>query len=412
MGFKKSLLRVGARLRNTIKRGVSRVFGRKAKSKGSIKPTRKPTKKPPNLIQDLAPKSDGALPARQMPALPEISPLRAGEEFSRVQLSPHTTRAYTQDLRDFFSYLKIHDLFTNWNTAIGPADIAGYRDFLIQKGLSKPTVTRKLAVLKSFYKWTLAQGWVHRNPAELVRTFPQSQDSKTGFLTDQEIDRLLLRTDWATDRLASHLAKVVVETLLMLGVRRSEAARIRLGALEYSDSRYLVNIEGKGDRSRRLPVPERLVETWEAWLRRLHADIVPSSSKTMETSPGEWMDFFSRCSAQPLLVSTRAKTFDVAISPGEIARIVRKMARKAGLVQRVSPHMLRATAITHALDQGASHRGVQQMAGWTSPLMISRYDKRRKDPRFSAVLNLKYAKKDSAQKEMPETRRHQESESL
>jgi integrase len=60
-------------------------------------------------------------------------------------------------------------------------------------------------------------------------------------------------------------------------------------------------------------------------------------------------------------------------------------------MKRVSPHMLRATAITHALDQGASHRGVQQMAGWTSPLMITRYDKRRKDPKQSAVHKLKYA---------------------
>jgi hypothetical protein len=52
--------------------------------------------------------------------------------------------------------------------------------------------------------------------------------------------------------------------------------------------------------------------------------------------------------------------------------------------------MLRATAITHALDQGATHRGVQQMAGWTSPLMITRYDKRRKDPKYSGVWKLHY----------------------
>ena len=55
--------------------------------------------------------------------------------------------------------------------------------------------------------------------------------------------------------------------------------------------------------------------------------------------------------------------------------------------------MLRSTAITHALDQGATHRGVQQMAGWTSPLMISRYDKKRMDPKYSAVHNLQYANK-------------------
>ena len=91
-------------------------------------------------------------------------------------------------------------------------------------------------------------------------------------------------------------------------------------------------------------------------------------------------------------MSTKAKTAEHALSSSEVAWIVRKSARRAGLLNRVSPHMLRATAITHALDQGATHRGVQQMAGWTSPLMISRYDKRRKDPRFSAIDQLVYAR--------------------
>jgi site-specific recombinase XerD len=105
-----------------------------------------------------------------------------------------------------------------------------------------------------------------------------------------------------------------------------------------------------------------------------------------------------------LLISTRAKSFDAALSTSEIGRIVRQAARFSGLSQRVTPHALRATAITHALDEGASHRGIQQMAGWTSPLMITRYDKRRKDHRFSAIHHLSYAKKPEQTQDTPMSR--------
>ena len=381
MGLKIRLFKVGIR----VKKAFGRLFKNSVKKQKPKKITKKRALKEP-LKQ-------AVLPAFFESQVPQVNPIRASQEFSGVQLSPHTARAYTNDLKDFFGFLKTKGLFEDWNSRVGPIEIAEYRNFLIEKGLAKGSTTRKIAVLKSFYKWALAQNWVLRNPAELIRSFPQTQDSKTGFLSDPEIDTLLLRLNWATDRLSNHLCKVVVETLLMLGLRRSEAARIRLGALEYQEGKFLVTIEGKGDRTRRLPVPELLLETWASWLKRILPDICPETLAGPSENPEVWMDFFSRHLAQPLLVSSRGKSFDTPISPGEIARIVRKSARKAGLIQRVSPHMLRATAITHALDQGATHRGVQQMAGWTSPLMISRYDKRRKDPRFSAVLNLKYAQK-------------------
>jgi integrase len=223
----------------------------------------------------------------------------------------------------------------------------------------------------------------------LIKTFPQTQESKTGFLMDGEVDALLLRISWATDRLSHQLAKVVIETLLMLGLRRSEACAIKLGDIEFNDGHWLVRISGKGDRQRLLPLPLRLQLSWAPWVQRICED-VPRGNSFAE-NPGEWIRFFERHKDQPLLISTRGMNYSKALSDSEVARIVRKWSKKAGLVNRVSPHMLRATAITHALDQGASHRGVQQMAGWTSPLMISRYDKRKKDPKFSGVHHLKYA---------------------
>jgi integrase/recombinase XerC len=397
MGIKRLWAKVKVAVRNTVRKAVGR----------SAKPRKKPQKRLPKkqAPELLTAPAEAALPEIQeaqkvaelgfarLPAVPVFSAI---DEFSGVQLSLHTQRAYKKDLQDFFSYLRRQGIWEGWVNEVTPIVVAQFRMHLVrERKLAKGSVTRKLAVVKSFYRWARSRGWVRDNPAELIRSFPQTQESKTGFLTDQEVDELLDHVeDGFEDRLALHLARVVVETLLMLGLRRSEAAAILAGDIHYTEQRWVLRVRGKGDRDRLLPVPPRLLETWAEWLRRL-SDEAPFANG-FEDHPGEWLDWCRRNADQPLLVSSRSRDFRTALSTSEIARIVRKSARRAGIVNRVSPHMLRATAITHALDQGASHRGVQQMAGWTSPLMISRYDKRRKDPQFSAIHQLRYAQRKGA----------------
>ena len=232
----------------------------------------------------------------------------------------------------------------------------------------------------------------------MIRSFPQTQESKTGFLKEEEIFQLLNSLPQVTDeRLSKALMRVGIECLLMLGLRRSEAASMRMGDLKFEGGQWLILIKGKGGRDRLLPMPPRLINTLSQWFYRITEEESPYQS--MQDNPRAWLNFFSRRVDSPILISTRAKTYESPLSDSELARIVRKSGLKAGLIGKISPHMLRATAITYALDQGASHRGVQQMAGWTSPLMISRYDKRRKDPKFSAVHKLKYGFDGKKQKE-------------
>jgi len=329
----------------------------------------------------------------QNSGLPDVPISSAIQEFSLVQLSPHSQRAYAKDLKDFFSFLRVQNIWNDWNSSLTPLLVAEYREHLYsERGLAKSTVTRKLAVLKSFCKWAISRGWIDRNPAELVRSFPQTQESKTGFLSDHEIRKLLrsLPTDLESPRLFRALTRVTIETLLMLGLRRSEASAIHLNDIEYTDETWLLRVHGKGSRDRLLPIPPRLLATWSEWLERVVPDTAPFTN--MEDNPTVCIKFFKAHRDIPLLISTRAKDFDTPISPGEIGHIVRKAGFFAQLPKRLSPHMLRATAITHALDQGASHRGIQQMAGWTSPLMITRYDKRKNDPKFSAIHQLLYSK--------------------
>jgi len=390
-----------------LKSGAEKVLRKRRKKAPQIqasKPTR-PKKirisEPPNLdIFEVAQGTQLSLieevPSKQRrpsePELPQVLVSSAIQEFSLVQLSPHSRRAYSKDIEDFFRFLRTKQIWADWNRELTPLLVAEYREHLVvERELAKSSVTRKLAVVKSFCKWALARGWIERNPADLVRSFPQTQESKTGYLSVPELHKLLNSlAPMEGSRLYRALSRVVVETLVMLGLRRSEAASIHMKDLERLEGAWTLRVHGKGDRTRVLPLPERLLDTWSEWLRRLHSEDAPAAS--LREDPEAWVVFLKQHSQDPLLVSTRAKNFDSPLSPSEIGRIVRQTSRHAGLSQRVTPHALRATAITHALDEGASHRGIQQMAGWTSPLMITRYDKRRKDHRFSAIHHLSYAK--------------------
>jgi site-specific recombinase XerD len=336
-------------------------------------------------------------PSRAQPSLPLLAQVpvsKAVEEFALVQLSPHSRKAYRGDLRDFFAYLRTRGIWARWNEELTPLVVAEYREYLFaERKLAKSSVTRKLAVVKSFCRWSLARGWLHQNPAEWVRGFPQTQDSKTSYLNLAEVTRLLSSFPPIPQaRLSRALDRVIVETLLMLGLRRSEAASIHMKDIERLEESWVLRVHGKGDRERVLPIPERLLESWSLWLKRLYPEDTPAQGFNEDAK--SWLQWLKHHASTPLLISTRSTKSDSPISSSEIGRSVRKSARRAGLAQRVSPHALRATAITHALDEGASHRGIQQMAGWTSPLMITRYDKRRKDHRFSAIHSLSYAKKD------------------
>ena len=361
-----------------VKKAVARFRRRSKRRSAALIPKENTRKKPTKNAQILPPP-------------PAISVNRALGDFSGVQLSPHTKRAYERDLRGFIDFLRSTDRLADWHL-LGPSEIAGYRDFLInERKFAKASVTRKIAVLKSFFSWNVGQGYLQRNPADTVRTFPQSQESSTGFLTEDQVYLLLNYLDGLdVSRLSYQMARVALEALLMLGVRRSEAVQLSFADLKMQGEQWTLRVKGKGGRDRQLPVAPRLLETLEEWFRRLYNDECPQGD--LAQNPGGWVDFLNRRASNPILISTKAKNFSSRLSDSELARVVRKHCHKAGLPFRVSPHMLRSTAITHALDQGASHRGVQQMAGWTSPLMISRYDKKRMDPKYSAIHQLRYGK--------------------
>ncbi|NBX92367.1 MAG: hypothetical protein EBQ85_03945 [Proteobacteria bacterium] len=316
---------------------------------------------------------DAAFHERPQAALPrwaeEIQP------FLHNQLSEHTRRAYEGDLKQFFLFLE---------GRVNPGNLKSLRSEhiilfrkaleegrLTGKVLEKATVNRKLAVVKSFLGWLKLNHLISENPAELVKGFPQSQESGLKGFSDDEARKILLLPRLNSRAGALHSA--ILHMLFYMGLRKAELMALRMGDISEERGVPVLKVRGKGHRVRVLP----LVPIVKASLQHYFA--------VCRREPAHSESFVFTPTKNPL-----NGILDKPLGPNAITYIVAHYAKKAGVLQKVSPHSCRATCISNALDKKATHRSVQYLAGWSTPLMIQRYDKRREELKNSAAFLVDY----------------------
>jgi integrase/recombinase XerC len=299
----------------------------------------------------------------------EIGPFLAN------QLSRHTRRAYENDLRQFFLFLT--GRIEGGDIGQLRADhIILFRKYLEEgrlngKVMGQATINRKLASIKSFLQWLKQNQLIKENPASLVKGFPQSQESSLNGLSDEEVCKILDLPKRNTRAGALHGA--ILHFLLYTGVRKSELLDLKMGDLTEERGVKVVKVRGKGHKVRILPLTARVIAYLEHYFHVCGRD--------------------SKLTEAPLFIPTknnRTFTLEKRLNPHAITYIVSHYAKKAGVLKPVSPHSCRATCISNALDRKATHRSVQHLAGWSTPLMIQRYDKRREDLKNSAAFLIDY----------------------
>jgi integrase/recombinase XerD len=297
------------------------------------------------------------------------------QPFLQNQLSDHTRRAYETDIKQFLSFLdgRISSLSLNQLRA---DHIILYRKYLEEgrltgKGLEKSTINRKLAVIKSFLNWLRANHVISENPALLVKGFPQSQESSLKGLSDEEVCKILDMPNRNSRSGALHSA--ILNCLLYLGVRKGELIGLQMGDLDSERGVAVLKVRGKGHRVRILPITAAVQRSFE------HYFAVCKRERTEKEAP-----LFTPTK------NPRTSTLSKTLNPNAVTYIVQRYAKKAGILKRISPHSCRATCISNALDRKATHRSVQHLAGWSTPLMIQRYDKRREDLKNSAAFLVDY----------------------
>ncbi|MEX2213921.1 MAG: tyrosine recombinase XerC [Phycisphaeraceae bacterium] len=225
--------------------------------------------------------------------------------------------------------------------------IRGFLTHLDSFGYSPATTARKIATLRSFYKWMLKRGAVASNPMILIRT-PKQTKRLPKAITVEEIDKLLNMPD-NRDTLGAR-DRAILETLYSTGVRVSELVDLNRNDLDMNDQ--VIRIRGKGKKERIIPLGTHAISAIRHYLTLLEPDL--RFVKVRERALHEV--------AVALFVNKNGGR----LSSRSVRRKLDKYLTMAGLDPSISPHTLRHSFATHLLDNGADLRSVQELLGHQS----------------------------------------------
>ena len=248
--------------------------------------------------------------------------------------SAHTLRAYSNELRRFAEYLGPEACWKE----IDHVTIRGFLSHLHGCGLSKVSVARALAALRSMYKWLGREGIVAQNPAKLVSS-PRLPKKLPRVPTMEEINGLL-NTDMAETAAFPERDRAIFELLYGCGLRNSELVGVELGDIEEANG--VILIRGKGKKQRYVPLEGAAAEALAAYREARRKVLNETRKKTRR--------LFINQRGGPL--TTRS-----------VRRIVKKIATERGLPPDIHPHTLRHAFGTHMLTEGADLRAIQELLG-------------------------------------------------
>ncbi len=293
--------------------------------------------------------------------------------FIEKSLSSETRRAYGRVVKEFFSFQK-----TIVPTEIKPLDVIRWRDSLVESKKSAATVAFKLSVVRSLFEYLKASGFVQNNPAltKLVTPPKLLEDLRGRALTLKEVSYLLSGPDREKPEGARDYA--ILLTLLRTSLRVAEVCSLKLSSIRWSHGRWTLKFKIKGGRERTIPLPKEVKQAIDEYLR-LDRD----RRKILKTDEGNESWLF-----QPV-TNYRTLRFDKPLSTTMVWYLTKRWGEFTG-IGKVSPHDLRRTAITRALDKGLSYRQVQMMSGHKDPKTVMRYDHGRENLEQNAINFLDY----------------------
>ncbi len=254
--------------------------------------------------------------------------------------SGNTAKAYARDIADWTTYLGDVDVLKATR-----ADVDSYVRSLETANRSASTIARKLAALSGLYGYALAEGMLERSPVAHVRRPKVSQESQTLGL-DQEEARALL----AVAREDGARSYALVSLLLHTAVRIGEALALDVTDLKIDGGYRVARVEGKGGK----------------------VDLVALGGSAAALDA-----LVAGRTAGPVFAGPSGS----AIAQSTAFREVQRLAALAGIADadRVTPHSLRHTSITGALDAGAPLHEVQDFARHADPRMTQRYNRARRN---------------------------------
>jgi integrase/recombinase XerC len=257
--------------------------------------------------------------------------------------SPHTIKAYNRDLSLFAAYAGSRA----WKQ-IDHIAVRGFLSQLYEKGLSKTSVARALAAVRSLYRWLAREGVVEQNPAKLVAT-PKLPKKLPRVPTIEEMNSVI---DGQMPEVAAfpERDRLMLELLYGCGIRNSELTGINLDDIRLSAEAIL--IRGKGKKERYVPFGDSVKAALATYL--------PERHKLLGAI---------RQHSAALLINRRGGR----LTTRSVGRIIKKIAVARGLSPDVHPHTLRHAFGTHMLEEGADLRAIQELLGHERLATTQRY---------------------------------------
>ncbi|HLW54158.1 MAG TPA: tyrosine recombinase XerC [Candidatus Angelobacter sp.] len=248
--------------------------------------------------------------------------------------SPHTLRAYSNELTRFAEYLGPE---LRWRD-VDHVSIRGFLSHLHSGDLSKVSVARALAAIRSLFKWLAREGIVRQNPAKLVAT-PRLPKKLPRVPTVEEINTLLDARMPDTAAFPER-DRAIFELLYGCGLRNSELVGIELGDIE--DANGVILVRGKGKKQRYVPLEGAALDALQAYRQARRLLLAEAGKNT-----------------QRLFINRRGGS----LTTRSVGRIVKHIAIACGLPPDLHPHTLRHAFGTHMLSEGADLRAIQELLG-------------------------------------------------
>lgn len=247
--------------------------------------------------------------------------------------SENTVIAYHNDILQLLNYLAHEKECDPGHISLDDISVEWIRSFLgdlTDQGLERKSMARKLAALRSFFKFLCSKGYLARNPVQRISS-PKIGKRLPEFIYLEQMEKLLEIPDCTT--VLGARDQVILELLYGSGLRVSELAG--LNQEDVDQDQLLLRVRGKGNKERIVPITHYALKAIQDYL-----NLRENSQRALLLN----------------YLGTR-------LSVRSIRRILDKLALEAGLPQHIHPHMLRHSFATHLLDGGADLRSVQELLG-------------------------------------------------
>ncbi len=257
--------------------------------------------------------------------------------------SPNTLLAYKCDLNQFKTFFEPEGSTKKQNIdVISRQTIRLYLLHLHQKSLSKRSINRKLAAVRSLCKYLARQEIISHNPAEYVLS-PRAEKKLPAFLSIKEIETAFSSPDQT--RLMDIRTLAMMELIYSCGLRRGELILLDLADIDWYDK--TVKVKGKGRKERVVSVGDPALKMLKYWLSK-RTQVVSKNKELIDE--------------EAVFINRNGKRVTGATVTKMITKFLQKSAHRKG----VSPHTLRHSFATHLLDNGADLRAVQELLGHSS----------------------------------------------